>query len=151
MNTNNSLSLLFFLIYRGDRQRLGSAIAAYLEYQRICGSNFPQNKITTLTNEDRQVQNQIVRNWMELDIFSMKKFLEDMVGPLHVPSYQRYIEYFAGLLSGQIRMNSSALHLNGVVMESPPCLHYRAITSDNEWKSIIKIYEGQRCVFISGE
>lgn len=97
------------------------------------------------------MQNQIVRNWMELDIFSMKKFLEDMVGPLYVPSYQRYIEYFAGLLSGQIRMNSAALHLNGVIMESPPCLHYRTITSENEWKSFIKIYEGHRCVFISGE
>lgn len=97
------------------------------------------------------MQHQIVRNWLDLDIFSMRKFLEDMVGPLHVPSYKRYIAYFAGLLSGEIKMNSAALHLNYVILESPPCLHYKAVTTaDNEWKSFIKIYEGKRCVFISG-
>lgn len=97
------------------------------------------------------MQHQIVRNWLDLDIFSMRKFLEELVGPLHVPSYKRYIAYFAGLLSGEIKMNSAALHLNYVILESPPCLHYKAVTTaDNEWKSFIKIYEGKRCVFISG-
>lgn len=152
----NLFENLLFSCYkkRGDRQRLGSAIAAYLEYQRICGSNYSphhSNKVTTLSSEDSRMQHQIVRNWLDLDIFSMRKFLEDMVGPLHVPSYKRYIAYFAGLLSGEIKMNSAALHLNYVILESPPCLHYKAVTTaDNEWKSFIKIYEGKRCVFISG-
>lgn len=141
--------LIFFI--RGDRQRLGSAIAAYLEYQRICGSTYPQTtKVTTLSGDDTRVQHQIIRNWLDLDIFSMRKFLEDMVGPIHVPSYKRYVQYFAGLLSGSIKMNSQAMHLNYVILESPPCLHYKAITNDNEWRSFIKIYEGKRCVFISG-
>uniref|UniRef100_A0A336KV22 CSON000681 protein n=1 Tax=Culicoides sonorensis TaxID=179676 RepID=A0A336KV22_CULSO len=118
---------------------------------RICGSNYAHpTKVTTLSPEDTRMQTQIVRNWLDLDIFSMRKFLEDMVGPLHVPSYKRYIAYFAGLLSGDIKMNSSPLHLNYVILESPPCLHYKAVTTtDNEWRSFIKIYEGKRCVFIS--
>ncbi|XP_063707339.1 tensin-1 isoform X2 [Culicoides brevitarsis] len=135
---------------RGDRQRLGSAIAAYLEYQRICGTNSSRASNRSLSPEDTRMQNQIVKNWLDLDIFSMRKFLEELVGPLHVPSYKRYIAYFAGLLSGEIKMNSAALHLNYVILESPPCLHQKSIiTADNEWKSFIKIYEGKRCVFIS--
>lgn len=75
--------------YRGDRQRLGTAIAAYLEYQKICGSNFPRQR--THTNEDQKIQNTISRNWLDLDIYSMQKFLEDVSGPLKVPSHRRLV------------------------------------------------------------
>jgi hypothetical protein len=130
---------------------LGAAIAAYLEYQKICGSNFPHFKSTENLDEDRQAQNKIHRNWLDLDVFSMQKFLEDIVGPLKIPSYQRYIQYFAGLLSGNIKINSTALYLRHITLESPPCLHQRAATNNNEWRSFIRIYEGKKCVFISGE
>lgn len=127
------------------------AVAAYLEYQKICGSNFPRSKSFT-TAEDQRAHNAISRNWVDLDIFSMQKFLEDVSGPLRVPSHKRYLTYFAGLLSGNIKINSSPLFLKYVSLESPPSWHsYDTITSQSgEWQSFLKIYEGLHCVFTSG-
>uniref|UniRef100_A0A1L8DML3 Putative focal adhesion protein tensin n=1 Tax=Nyssomyia neivai TaxID=330878 RepID=A0A1L8DML3_9DIPT len=128
---------------RGDRQRLGAAIAAYLEYQKICGTNFPSRSLS----EDQR----IAREWLRLDISSMQKFMEDVVGPLRVPSHRRYLQYFSGLLSGGIRMNSSPLYLKYVSLESPPSwLHYSSFAAQNaEWRCFLKVYEGFHCVFTS--
>lgn len=145
--------------YRGDKQRLGAAIAAYLEYLHICATNYPASNRTGGLNsaEDVRAQNTIARNWLDLDIFSMKKFLEDVIGPLRVPSHKRYLHYFSGLLSGKIKMNASPLYMRYVVIESPPSwLNYGSsmMRSDDdrpaEWRSFIKVYEGLNCVFTSG-
>lgn len=143
--------LAFFSVHRGDRQRLGSAIAAYLEYLNICASSYAHRN--GLSNEDVRAQNAIARNWLDLDIFSMKKFLEDVIGPLRVPSHRRYLQYFSGLLSGKIRINSSPIYLRFVAIESPPsCIQNEPISlQQSEWRSFIKIYEGLNCVFTSGK
>lgn len=84
----------------------------------------------------------------------MKKFLEDVIGPLRVPSHKRYLHYFSGLLSGKIKMNSSPLYLRYVSIESPPSwLNYDGGNNQHhqaEWRSFIKVYEGLNCVFTSG-
>ncbi|XP_055617746.1 uncharacterized protein LOC129763045 isoform X3 [Toxorhynchites rutilus septentrionalis] len=138
---------------REDKQRLGAAIAAYLEYQKICGSNFPQsNRSKALQSPDPDTPGSGGRKtptWLDLDIYSTQRFLESVAGPLRVPSHRRYIKYFSGLLSGTIKMNASSLFLRSIVVESPPCLHYRAVTVNSEWRSFIKIYEGVRCLFTS--
>ncbi|XP_055526399.1 tensin-2 isoform X3 [Wyeomyia smithii] len=136
---------------REDKQRLGAAIAAYLEYQKICGSNFPQSsrgKALQSPGPD-STGGRRTPTWLDLDIYSTQKFLESIAGPLRVPSHRRYIKYFSGLLSGTIKMNSSSLFLRTIIVESPPCLHYRAVTVNSEWRSFIKIYEGIRCLFTS--
>lgn len=140
-----------FCLHRGDRQRLGSAIAAYLEYLNICASSYGHRN--GLSNEDVRAQNAIARNWLDLDIFSMKKFLEDVIGPLRVPSHRRYLQYFSGLLSGKIRINSSPIYLRFVTIESPPSWIQNEPISlqQSEWRSFIKIYEGLNCVFTSGK
>lgn len=97
----------------------------------------------------------------------MKKYLEDVIGPLRVPSHRRYLHYFAGLLSGGIKMNAAPLYLRYVTIESPPTwLNYdrgslmessddeAAAISGNkaaEWRTFAKVYEGLNCVFTSGE
>lgn len=141
----------FIFSCRGDRQRLGSAIAAYLEYLNICASSYAHRN--GLSNEDSQAQNAIARNWLDLDIFSMKKFLEDIIGPLRVPSHRRYLQYFSGLLSGKIRINSHPLYLRFITIESPPSWlqHEPIALQQSEWRSFIKIYEGLNCVFTSGK
>lgn len=131
--------------FRKDNCKLGAAIAAYMEYLKLCGSNFPRENF----NEDKNAQNQIERNWLKLDIYSMQKFLDNVVGQIRTPSQKRYIQYFSGLLSGTIKMNSSPVYLKNVILESPPCLHYKAIIPNNEWRSFIRIYEGNQCVFTS--
>jgi hypothetical protein len=64
----------------------------------------------------------------------------------------RYLEYFIGLLSGEIKINSQALYLKFIKMESPPCMqHHKISYHETEWSSFIKIFEGERFVFISGK
>lgn len=117
----------------------------------ICASSYTHRN--GLSNEDVRAHNTIARNWLDLDKFSMKKFLEDVIGPLRVPSHRRYLQYFSGLLSGQIRINSLPLYLKFITIESPPSwLHYEPISLQQaEWRSFIKIYEGLNCVFTSGK
>lgn len=108
----------------------------------------------------------------------MQKFLDDMVGPITEPAFKRfvfiarddgrskifhrfyyhppfspsrYLEYFIGLLSGDIKLNSLPLYLRFIKMESPPCMHHKISYHENEWSSFIKIFEGERFVFISGK
>ncbi|KFB38000.1 tensin [Anopheles sinensis] len=137
---------------REDKHRLGAAIAAYLQYQKICGSNIPQggggqqkNSLSPSGSDNGRK----TPTWLDLDIYSTQKFLETVAGPLRIPSHKRYIQYFSGLLSGMIKMNSASLFLKAIRVESPPCLHYRAITVNSEWRSFIKIFEGVRCLFTS--
>lgn len=164
--------LFISILCSGDKQRLGAAIAGYLEYLDICGTTSgtlsartghqkPGAATSTLgrLGEDARAQSAIARNWLDLDIFSMKKFLEDVIGPLRVPSHRRYLHYFAGLLSGQIKMNAAPLYLRYVTVESPPSwLNYeqRSLESSDddspaEWRTFVKVYEGLNCVFTSGE
>lgn len=130
---------------------MGSAIAAYLEYLNICASGYVHRN--GLSSEDVRAQKTIARNWLDLDIFSMKKFLEDVIGPLRVPSHRRYLQYFSGLLSGQIKINSMPLYLRFITIESPPLWlqHEPIALQQAEWRSFIKIYEGINCVFTSGK
>ncbi|XP_058452358.1 uncharacterized protein LOC131431006 isoform X2 [Malaya genurostris] len=132
---------------REDKQRLGAAIAAYLEYQKICGSNFPQSSRNKSPGSD--LSGRRTPTWLDLDIYSTQKFLESITGPLRIPSHKRYIKYFSGLLAGTIKVNASSVFLRAIIVESPPCLHYRAVTVNSEWRSFIKIFEGVRCLFTS--
>ncbi|XP_050067868.1 uncharacterized protein LOC126556583 isoform X2 [Anopheles maculipalpis] len=137
---------------REDKHRLGTAIAAYLQYQKICGSNIPQaggHSKNSLSPGGSTDSGRKTPTWLDLDIFSMQKFLESFANPLRIPSHKRYIQYFSGLLSGVIKLNSSSFFLKAIRVESPPCLHYRAITVNSEWRSFIKIFEGVRCLFTS--
>ncbi|XP_058452418.1 uncharacterized protein LOC131431017 isoform X3 [Malaya genurostris] len=132
---------------REDKQRLGAAIAAYLEYQKICGSNFPQSSRNKSPGSG--LSGRRTPTWLDLDIYSTQKFLESITGPLRIPSHKRYIKYFSGLLAGTIKVNASSVFLRAIIVESPPCLHYRAVTVNSEWRSFIKIFEGVRCLFTS--
>uniref|UniRef100_A0AAG5CRX5 Tensin n=1 Tax=Anopheles atroparvus TaxID=41427 RepID=A0AAG5CRX5_ANOAO len=136
---------------REDKHRLGAAIAAYLQYQKICGSNIPQGggQQKSSLSPAGSDNGRKTPTWLDLDIYSTQKFLETVAGPLRIPSHKRYIQYFSGLLSGMIKMNASSLFLKAIRVESPPCLHYRAITVNSEWRSFIKIFEGVRCLFTS--
>ncbi|XP_053668786.1 uncharacterized protein LOC128719189 [Anopheles marshallii] len=136
---------------REDKHRLGTAVAAYLQYQKICGSNIPQTsgQSKNFLSPGGTDNGRKTPTWLDLDIYSMQKFLESVTGPLRIPSHKRYIQYFSGLLSGVIKLNSSSFFLKAIRVESPPCLHYRAITVNSEWRSFIKIFEGVRCLFTS--
>lgn len=83
----------------------------------------------------------------------MRKFLDDVIGPLRVPSHRRYLQYFAGLLSNQIIMNSEPLFLQRISVQAPPTwLNYSAgdlASGSGEWRTFVKVYEGLSCVFTS--
>uniref|UniRef100_A0A8C1DFN7 Tensin 1 n=1 Tax=Cyprinus carpio carpio TaxID=630221 RepID=A0A8C1DFN7_CYPCA len=55
-----------------------------------------------------------------LDRFAMKRFYEDKAMPMGQPSQRRYVHYFAGLLSGHIKINNKPLFLHHVIMHGIP-------------------------------
>lgn len=52
--------------FRGSKERLGVAVSAYMNYSSICGGRD-----------------------QALDRFAMRRFLDDKIGPLAVPSHRR--------------------------------------------------------------
>ncbi|XP_074032700.1 focal adhesion protein tensin isoform X6 [Leptinotarsa decemlineata] len=106
---------------RGDKDKLGVIVAAYMHYSSICG------------NAEQA-----------LDRFSMRKFLEDNVGPILLPSNRRYVEYFAGLLSRNIKINSAPMYLTHVTVLGAPSFQ------DGGCKAFLKLYEGHTPIYTSG-
>ncbi|XP_066256869.1 tensin-2 isoform X6 [Euwallacea similis] len=106
---------------RGPKEKLGVIVAAYMHYSSICG-----------TAEQA------------LDRFSMRKFLDDNVGPLKLPSNKRYVDYFAGLLSHNIRINTAPLYLTHITVLGTPSFQ------NGGSKAFLKLYEGQTPVYTSG-
>ena len=73
-------------------------VASYAEYIGLCAGTSPQEQSSS-----------------SLDRFAMRRFLNERVGHLQSPSDKRYVDYFAGLLSGVIQVNSSPLYLDQVL------------------------------------
>ncbi|CAH0725822.1 unnamed protein product, partial [Brenthis ino] len=109
------------LLAWGNRERLGVLVAAYMHYSAICGA--PEHA---------------------LDRYAMRRYLDDRVPIFHLPSNKRYIDTFAGLLAGQIRVNAAPLHLTHVSVAgslAAPTVPTIAF---------LKIYENYTCVYTSG-
>ncbi|ELU01243.1 hypothetical protein CAPTEDRAFT_123623 [Capitella teleta] len=107
---------------KGERGRSGVIVASYMHYSNICAS------------ADQA-----------LDRFAMKKFYDDKLGGVTQPSQRRYVHYFAGLLSGGIKMNSSPIYLNHVIIHGVPDFDGRG-----SCRPFIKVYQGMEPVFVSG-
>ncbi|KRT79129.1 hypothetical protein AMK59_6412, partial [Oryctes borbonicus] len=106
---------------RGSKDKLGVVVAAYMHYSSICGSAE-----------------------QALDRFSMKKYLDDNVGPLQMPSNKRYVDYFAGLLSHNIKINTDPLYLTHVTVLGAPKFQAGGC------RAFLKLYEGHNPVYTSG-
>ncbi|XP_013414657.1 tensin-1 isoform X4 [Lingula anatina] len=104
---------------KGGENRTAVVVAAYMHYSNICAS------------ADQA-----------LDRYAMKKFCDDKT--LH-PSQQRYVEYFAGLLSGAIKINSSPLYLHHMVIHGIPNFDSRG-----GCRAFVKVYQGMTPIFTSG-
>ncbi|KAI5743355.1 hypothetical protein M8J77_017223 [Diaphorina citri] len=108
---------------RGNKDRIGVVVSAYMHYSNICGT------------ADQA-----------LDRFAMKRFLDDKIGDLDFPSYKRYVDYFSGLLSANIRINSAPLYLTHVTVLGAPSFD----RCGGGCHAFLKIYEGLVCVYTSG-
>ncbi|XP_018561064.1 tensin isoform X3 [Anoplophora glabripennis] len=106
---------------RGSKDKLGIIVAAYMHYSSICG------------NAEQA-----------LDRFSMRKFLDDNVGALLLPSNKRYVDYFAGLLSHNIKINAAPMYLTHVTVLGAPSFQHGGC------KAFLKLYEGHTPVYTSG-
>lgn len=80
-----------------------------------------------------------------LDRFSMRRFLDESIGAMELPSNRRYVDYFAGLLSGNIRINAAPLYLTHVTVLGAPMFE-----TNGGCKAFLKIYEGLTPVYTSG-
>ncbi|KAL3283147.1 hypothetical protein HHI36_006301 [Cryptolaemus montrouzieri] len=106
---------------KGNKDKLGVIVAAYMHYSSICGSAE-----------------------QALDRFSMRKFLEENIGSISLPSNKRYVDYFAGLLSHNIRINTAPLYLTHVTVLGTPAFEQGGC------KAFLKLYQGQCPVYTSG-
>ncbi|XP_005097083.2 tensin-3, partial [Aplysia californica] len=107
---------------KGGRSRIASVIAAYMHYSNICAS------------ADQA-----------LDRFAMKRFYDDKLGGLPLPSQRRYVRYFSGLLSGAIKINSSPLYMHHILIHGVP-----NFDTKGGCRPFIKVYQGMQPIFTSG-
>ncbi|XP_031788600.1 tensin-1 isoform X11 [Nasonia vitripennis] len=105
---------------RGCKERLGVAVSAYMNYSSICGGRD-----------------------QALDRFAMRRFLDDKIGPLNVPSHRRYIDYFSGLLAGSLRISPSPLYLTHLTVLGVP------LFEPTGCRAFLKVYEGLTPVYTS--
>ncbi|XP_023290031.1 tensin-3 isoform X6 [Orussus abietinus] len=117
---NSALNRVVVLHARGSKERLGVAVSAYMNYSSICGGSD-----------------------QDLDRFAMRRFLDDKIGSLRVPSHRRYIEYFSGLLSGSLRISSSPLYLTHLTVLGVP------LFEPTGCRAFLKVYEGLNPVYTS--
>ncbi|XP_062853108.1 tensin-2 [Trichomycterus rosablanca] len=104
---------------KGNRGKTGVIIAAYMHYSK------------TTAREDQALTN-----------VAMRKFCEDKISSSLQPSQNRYIYYFAGLLSGAIKINSSPLFLHQVHI--PVLDNYQP-----GYAPFLKIYQSLKLVYTS--
>lgn len=62
----------------------------------------------------------------------------------------RYVEYFSGLLSGSIRINSAPLYLTHVTVLGAPSFESDASDAAGGCRAFLKVYEGLVPVYTSG-
>ncbi|KOC66380.1 Tensin [Habropoda laboriosa] len=104
----------------GSKERLGVAVSAYMNYSSICGGRD-----------------------QALDRFAMRRFLDDKIGSLQVPSHRRYIKYFSGLLSCALRISQSPLYLTHLTVLGVP------LFEPTGCRAFLKVYEGLTPVYTS--
>nr|XP_021327422.1 tensin-like isoform X10 [Danio rerio] len=107
---------------KGNWGRTGVVVGAYMHYSNISAS------------ADQA-----------LDRFAMKRFYEDKAMPVGQPSQRRYVQYFAGLLSGHIKINNKPLFLHHVIMHGIP--NFESIGG---CRPFLKIYQAMQPVYTSG-
>ncbi|XP_046886372.1 tensin-like isoform X4 [Hypomesus transpacificus] len=107
---------------KGNRGRTGVVVAAYMHYSNISASA-----------------------GQALDRFAMRRFYEDKALPVGQPSQRRYVRYFSGLLSGQIKINNKPLFLHHVIMHGIPNFE-----SKGGCRPFLKIYQAMQPVYTSG-
>ncbi|KAL0119072.1 hypothetical protein PUN28_009594 [Cardiocondyla obscurior] len=117
---NGASNRVVVLHARGSKERLGVAVSAYMNYSSICGGRD-----------------------QALDRFAMRRFLDDKIGTLQVPSHRRYIEYFSGLLSGSLRISQSPLYLTHLTVLGVP------LFEPTGCRAFLKVYEGLTPVYTS--
>ncbi|XP_078621875.1 tensin-3-like isoform X7 [Branchiostoma floridae x Branchiostoma japonicum] len=107
---------------KGGKGRTGVVIAAYMHYSNICASAE-----------------------QALDRFAMKRFYDEKVAGVTQPSQRRYVHYFAGLLSGNIKMNNNPLFLHNIVIHGIP-----NFDSKGGCRPFVKIYQAMQPIYTTG-
>ncbi|KAM3935061.1 tensin-2 isoform 2-T2 [Leptodactylus fuscus] len=107
---------------KGNQGKTGVVIASYMHYSKVSAS--VDQALSTL---------------------AMRKFCEDKVSSSLHPSQRRYINYFGGLLSGNIKISSDMLSLQCVLLPVIP-----ALQNDEGFCPFLKIYQSMQLVYTSG-
>ncbi|XP_053312025.1 tensin-2 [Spea bombifrons] len=107
---------------KGNQGKTGVVIASYMHYSKVSAS--VDQALSTL---------------------AMRKFCEDKVSMSLHPSQRRYINYFGGLLSGNIKISSDMLSLQCILLPVIP-----ALQTEEGFCPFLKIYQSMQLVYTSG-
>ncbi|XP_053564301.1 tensin-2 isoform X2 [Bombina bombina] len=107
---------------KGNQGKTGVVIASFMHYSKVSAS--VDQALSTL---------------------AMRKFCEDKVSASLHPSQRRYINYFGGLLSGNIKISSDMLSLECVLLPVIPGLQ-----AGEGFRPFLKIYQSMQLVYTSG-
>ncbi|XP_071485521.1 tensin-1-like [Diadema antillarum] len=107
---------------KGGRGPIGVVVSAFMNYMHITSN--------TESSMDR---------------FAMKRFLDAKAANSMHPSQRRYIDYFTGLLTNSIQINSAPLFLHHIVIHGVP--NY---DSNGGCRPFVRIYQGMHPVYTSG-
>uniref|UniRef100_UPI00358ED734 tensin-1-like n=1 Tax=Myxine glutinosa TaxID=7769 RepID=UPI00358ED734 len=103
----------------GDLGSAAIVVAAYMYYSAMCAS------------ADQA-----------LDRFAMKRFYEDKLAVVIQPSQRRYVDYFHGLLSGTILMNSNPIFLHRVIL-------HQVLGQKPGGRVFLRVYQGMQPCYTS--
>uniref|UniRef100_UPI00358F03FC tensin-1-like isoform X2 n=1 Tax=Myxine glutinosa TaxID=7769 RepID=UPI00358F03FC len=104
---------------KGDLGSAAIVVAAYMYYSAMCAS------------ADQA-----------LDRFAMKRFYEDKLAVVIQPSQRRYVDYFHGLLSGTILMNSNPIFLHRVIL-------HQVLGQKPGGRVFLRVYQGLQPCYTS--
>nr|XP_054755265.1 uncharacterized protein LOC129261203 isoform X5 [Lytechinus pictus] len=117
-----NLNNVVVLHCKGGRGPIGVVVSAFMNYLSITSGNDST-----------------------MDRHAMKRFLDAKGwGSMH-PSQMRYIDYFSGLLTNSIQINSSPLFLHHAVIHGVP--NY---DSNGGCRPFLRVYQGMSPVYTSG-
>lgn len=109
---------------KGDKGRIGVVIAAYMHYVNMSAKNSSAEQA--------------------LDRLTMKRFYDDKLSSSMHPSQRRYVQYFAGLLSGSIKLKNRMLYLHHLIIHGVPNFEAKG-----GCRVFIKIYQGMQAIYTS--
>ncbi|KAK3546363.1 hypothetical protein QTP70_025771 [Hemibagrus guttatus] len=125
---------------RGGKGRIGVIISSFVHFTDISA----RDTVHLESQREASVEEFPIAD-QALDRFAMRKFYNDKVSAVMMPSQKRYVWILNSLLSGSMKMNTSPLFLHCIILHGIPNFDNSGVC-----RPFIKVYQGMQAVYASG-